>query len=119
MKPITIRLSIKAAPQEKLWELCGISTPVRYVVVTFLPEHREKDNSILVSCHLDNTKVLRLAKLRFWKQAWGISVIQGYNGKYRETVHLTVPHSWKEKKSISIPINNFLRYFLDETWKDF
>jgi len=128
MNSITVRLSFDSKKEVKLWELNGVSTPVRYVTVSFLTEEqttylveeRSKEQGALhVEVHEDAIKILRLKKLKFFKEAWGLAKINGYNGKYLRFVHIYLPRSWKEKKLISIPINNFLRYLLDETWKDF
>lgn len=128
MTYINVCLSVHSKQPKKLWELHGVSTPVNYVTVGFLTEEQttyrvgeqSKELSVLqVSCHEDNMKILRLKKLRFFKNAWGLDKIQGYNSKYPEFVRIWLPYSWREKRMISIPINNFLRYFLDNTWKDF
>lgn len=115
MKPITIRLSMKAKQSVKLWEVNGISTPVRYAVVGFSPEH----DFLQVAVHPDNIKILRLAKLKFYKKAWKVSKIYGHDAKYVQTVHITLPASWIDTYALSARINCFLRYLLDETWKDF
>jgi hypothetical protein len=116
MNSITVRLAFSAKVTLKLWELQGVSTPVRYCVVHF---QDIGDNVLQVSVHEDNIKVLRLKKLKFFKQAWNISKIYGFNGSHEQTVHIWLPTSWRKKQMISIPINNFLRYLLDNTWKDF
>ena len=115
MNSITVRLAFSAKEPLKLWELHGVSTPVRYCVVHFAAE----GDWLQVSVHEDNIKILRLKKLRFYKRAWNLSKIYGYDAKYEQTVHIWLPPSWKTKKMISVPINNFLRYLLDGTWKDF
>lgn len=117
MTYINVAMSIRSKQRKKLWELHGVSTPVNYVTVGFLPE--DQGNRILVSVHEDNIKILRLKKLRFFKAAWSVDKIAGYNSNYPHFLRVWFPSSWKEKRLISIPINNFLRYLLDETWKDF
>ncbi len=116
MAAITVRLSMKSKQQVKLWEVYGISTPVRYAVVTF---SGEDDNILTVACHKDNLKVLRLAKLRHYKRAWNISKICGYYGARKETVRITLPSHWRDKSSLNAAINNFLRYLLCRAWVDF
>lgn len=113
---ITIRLSIQAEERVKLWELHGVSTPVRYCTINFAPVEQ---NYLQVGCHEDVIKVLRLKKLKFWKQAWKLTRICGYYTEHKEFMKIVLPPSWKGMKLISIPINNFLRYLLDETWQDF
>ena len=115
MNNITVRLAFSAKQRVKIWELLGVSTPVRYAVVGFANDA----NFLQIAVHQDNIKILRLAKLRHYKKAWRISKIQGYNAKYKETVHLTLPASWRDSDSLNAQINNFLRYLLDNTWKDF
>lgn len=113
---ITVRLSMKAKQRVKLWEVYGISTPVRYAVVTFA---KNDDNILSVACVADNIKILRLKKLTHYKRAWNISKIRGYFALRKETVHITLPSHWRDKGSINAAVNNFLRYLLDGTWVDY
>jgi len=117
MHSINVAMSIWSKQGQKLWELHGVSTPVKYANIGFLPE--DHGSLIHVSVHLDNIKILRLKKLKFFKEAWKVDKIRGYGNNYPEFVRIWFPHSWKEKTMISTPINNFLRYLLDNTWKDF
>lgn len=115
MNKITVRATIKAKDDVKVWEILGIATPVRYVTINFLPVEQ---NNILVKVHEDAIKILRLKKLRLWKKIWKVSQICGYNRTDSiEFVNIYLPPSWKATELRSA-MYWFLRYLLDEAYKD-
>jgi len=112
---LTVRCTIKAdGIENKVWEVHGISTPVRYVTINF---HPIEQNILQVSCNLENIKFLRLKKLITWKKINKITSICGYDNNTPEYVKLYPPRSWKGQ-DFKKEINQFLKILLDEAWKD-
>lgn len=116
MNKITVRASIKTETEHPLvWEIYGISTPVRYVTINYLPVEQ---NKLLVKVHEDAIKVLNLKKLRRWKKIWKLTSICGYNRTDAiEFVNIYLPPSWKNVQ-LRPMLYWFLRYLLDEAWKE-